>query len=646
MKLLYSTAAVSSALAVLVNTLWFLYENGGGRIRDTGLCNLFRFACLRFGVDPFRELPGVFHSYHDLTNGSDLATFLLLAIAANVLFGLVLALLGALLFTLASRIGQRTSDVRRTPSATLALLATVCLAPAVLVPAAWITRLGLGLRHWGLATLLSSGILLLACILVLAFLFRRADAARLLSTQLKLLAGFTGLLVITIAATAIGKPAKPIAPAGSPNILLISIDSLRRDHVSAYGYQRPTSPRIDALAREGVLFDVSVAPTSWTLPSHVTMLTALPARLHAVRETNQRFSRDIMTLAEVLSDSGYATAGFVAGSFLSSTHGFAQGFDVYDDYTILERDRGELGSHLTSPLSIGLVRRWLDQRGDTDRERPFFAFLHMWDVHYEFAPPPPYGTMFDPDYKGDVTGLRFMRDPRINRDMPQRDLEHLLALYDGEIRYTDDHLGQLFDLLAERGILDDTIIVVTADHGEEFFEHGGKGHAETLFDEVLRIPLIMRYPAGIPAGRVVDRQVRLLDIAPTILSLAGVARPEKFGYKGPAVSAARDLTPLITGQESDEPGLVAFGHLRREQVSIRTETSKLIRDTRHNRTRRYDLTIDPAEQSNLHGADDPQADTLLGSLLDQWWSGELGKPQTTEIDVQQLEVLRSLGYLK
>ena len=642
MKLFYSTAAVASAFAALANTLWFLYESGGGRIRDTGLCNLFRFVCLRMGFDPLRPLPGIFHRHHDLTSWLDFPTFLLLAITVNVLLGLAVALP----FALTARIRKRTSDGLPTPSFALALLATICLAPAVLIPAAWITRLGLGLRHWGIVALVSSGILLAGCALLFTLLFRRPATGRVLGTQLKRLGGFAGLLVITIAATTIGRPAKPVAPAGSPNILLISIDSLRRDHVSAYGYHRPTTPRIDALAREGVLFDMAVAPTSWTLPSHVTMLTALPARLHAVRETNQRFSRDVLTLAEVLSDSGYATAGFIAGSFLSSTHGFAQGFDVYDDYTILERDRGELGGHLTSPRSVGLVRRWLDQRDDSDRERPFFVFLHMWDVHYEYIPPPPYDTMFDPDYTGDVTGLRFMRDPRINRNMPQRDLDHLLALYDGEIRYTDDHLGNLFDLLAQRGILDETIVVVTADHGDEFFEHGGKGHAETLFDEVLLVPLIMRYPAGIPAGSVVDRQVRLLDVAPTILSLAGIARPEKFGHSGPAVSAARDLTPMIRGEVADEPGLVAFGHLRREQVSIRTETSKLIRDTRINRARRYDLANDPAEQSNLHGNDDPQADALLGGLLDQWWSGEVGEPQSAEIDAKQIEVLRSLGYLK
>ena len=179
-------------------------------------------------------------------------------------------------------------------------------------------------------------------------------------------------------------PAKPAAPPEAPNILLISIDSLRRDHVSAYGYPRATTPRIDALAREGVRFDMAIAPTSWTLPSHVTLLTSLPARLHGAREFRQRFSRDVVTLAEVLSDTGYATAGFVAGSFLSATHGFSQGFDVYDDYTILERERGEYGGHLTSPRSIALARRWLDEREGSGRERPFFLFLHMWDVHYEY----------------------------------------------------------------------------------------------------------------------------------------------------------------------------------------------------------------------------------------------------------------------
>ena len=390
MKLYFSTAVVASALTTIANTLWFLYESGGGRVRDTGLCSLFRFGGLHLGHDPLRWLPDILRRYHDLTSWSDLPTFLLLAIAVNVVFGLAVALLATLIFSGRSRRVAWSSDERHASPLTAALVEIVCLAPAVLIPAAWITRVGLRLAHWGLVTLIASGIFLAGCTVVSTLLLRRPGAVRFLGHQVRLLAGVGGALVIAVVAMAIGKPAKPPAPAGAPNILLISIDSLRRDHVSAYGYERPTSPRIDALAREGVLFDMAVAPTSWTLPSHVTMLTGLPARLHAVRETNQRFSRDVVTLAEVLSDTGYATAGFAAGSFLSATHGFAQGFDVYDDFTVLERERGELGSHLTSALSVGLARRWLDAHADADEQRPFFLFLHMWDVHYEYLPPPPY----------------------------------------------------------------------------------------------------------------------------------------------------------------------------------------------------------------------------------------------------------------
>jgi arylsulfatase A-like enzyme len=270
----------------------------------------------------------------------------------------------------------------------------------------------------------------------------------------------------------------------------------------------------------------------------------------------------------------------------------------------------------------------------------------MWDVHYEYRPPPPYDTMFDPDYTGSVSGRSFMRDPSINGAMPARDLEHILALYDGEIRYTDDHLGELFDLLAQRGLFDETITVVTSDHGDEFFEHGRKGHAESLYDEVLRVPLVMRYPKKIAAGRVVDRQVRLMDVAPTILELAGVYRPESFGYCGDRPQACRDLSPWIQGHAEDLPSLISYGHLRNQLQSVRTENAKMIRRFGDSgRSMRFDLASDPGEHVNLFGGEE-RVDTLFSGLLDQWWNAAGKEGEAAEIDPGQIEVLRSLGYLK
>jgi len=636
MKPLLSAAAVASAFTAVANTVWLFYQRSGGRVRDTGFGELFTSIYLQFGIDPLHSLPDIVHRHRDLSSWSEIPVFLLLATVANIIIGLVVAQVFGLISAGAAKVGgPRLQALPKTFAVVL------CLAPAVVIPAITLEQLGRQLGHWILVTLMLAGAVLILGAAFGMLWFRWDDAERFLEKRLRAVAGLLVALVIAVIAVKAGTPAKPVAPAGAPNILLISIDSLRRDHLSAYGYKHPTSPHIDKLAREGVRFHVTVSPATWTLPSHVTMLTSLPPRLHGVRDVYERFSSDVTTLAEVLADAGYATAGFVAGSFLSSTHGFAQGFDHYDDYTILNRTRQETRGP-TSPTSLGLVRRWLGRRGDPDR--PFFIFLHLWDVHYDYVPPPPYDTMFDPDYKGDITGE--LLNPRINRDLPQRDIEHLVALYDGEIRYTDEHLGKLFDLLAKRGDLDNTIVVVTADHGDEFFEHGAKGHGKSLFDEVLLVPLVIRYPPRIPAGRVVEQQVRLLDIGPTILSLAGIERPEKFGDQGAAASASRDLMPIVLGQAPNEPGLLAFGHLRRDVVSIRTETSKLMRHTSASMTRRYDLVKDPGEQLNIHGDEDPHTDTLLHELLDQWWSGDKQGPLPTELDQRQIEVLRSLGYLQ
>jgi arylsulfatase A-like enzyme len=242
--------------------------------------------------------------------------------------------------------------------------------------------------------------------------------------------------------------------AHGPNILLISIDSLRSDHLSCYGYHRTTSPIIDRLSQEGVRFETVVAPTSWTLPSHLTMLTSLAPEQHGVVQSRQYLPRRIDTLAEVLRRSGYATAAIVSGPYVESRYGFAQGFDTYDDYTIVASTHEESHSAVTSPRLVKEAMIWLHRWVENERP-PFFIFLHMWDVHYDYIPPAPYDRMFDANYDGDITSRNFSFNPDIRPDMDPRDLQHLIALYDGEIRYTDSHIGRIVTLLEEFGVLED-----------------------------------------------------------------------------------------------------------------------------------------------------------------------------------------------
>jgi len=631
------TVIPAVAFTAALNTLWVWRHDGYGRLRDTGVFRIIRTTVIAAGHQADLIFPDLFHQPHDLTSWRDVSPFLLSVLLVNLLVVVVAAGAWAFGYALLNRVagGTRGTQLLRWLAVLVpAGAATVILTAAVTTPSIWFVQEVLEQPDWSrLVLILPLGVAVLIGI-GLFILLKGASATRRL--RYITTAAAAGAAVLCIVALVGQAGSVPVPLPGTPNILLISIDSLRRDHVSAYGYPRSTTPRIDALAQQGVRFDLAVSPTSWTLPSHVTMLTALPARQHNVRRGRQRFSPNVISLAEVLSDAGYETAGFAGGEFLSAVYGFSQGFDHYDDYTVLGRDRRRPDAHITSPLSIELVTRWLRDWQERDLNRPFFAFLHMWDVHADYRPPPPYDTMFGSENHSSDSGTQ---DPRADES---------IALYDGEIRWTDSHLGQVFDLLDVMDVSDNTLVVVTSDHGDEFFEHGKKGHGSTLFEEVLLVPLVMRFPKRIPAGRVVEPQVRLIDIAPTILALAGVAHPSGFGYSDAGPYAYQDLTPLIDGR-SAVPRLIAFGHLQDELVSARLENSKVIRQRDDPSDRMYfDLSKDPGEQSNLAEADTSETGALLGALLDEWWQAE--DPGTAsepaQLSPQQIKILRSLGYLK
>lgn len=365
-----------------------------------------------------------------------------------------------------------------------------------------------------------------------------------------------------------------------PDIILVSIDSLRADNLGCYGYPRETSPFVDQLASEGVRFENAISTTSWTLPSHAALFSGLYDSTHGLVSDDQRLAKGVLTIAEVLREGGYHTAGFYGGPFLHPTFGLDQGFDVYrscmagtgglesgqDVRRGLELDRVPSHADVTSPRTLEEVTSW----AESGVKRPYFLFLHLWDVHYDYIPPRQYVELFDPDYDGDLTAGNFSANPAISPQMTGRDLEHLIALYDGEIRFTDDHLRLIFDVLDSRDLLSNALTVVTADHGEEFFEHGGKGHRRTLFDEMIRVPMIVHWPGRVSAGSVIEDQVRLIDIMPTLAAAAGL--------EGGLVTQGRDLSPLFQG--SSMPAVTSLSELFVNGESLRalrTENRKLIR---------------------------------------------------------------------
>jgi arylsulfatase A-like enzyme len=458
--------------------------------------------------------------------------------------------------------------------------------------------------------------------------------------------------VASHAARALPNAAGPFPPPETPNVVLISIDTLRPDHLGGYGYSRDTSPALDALAAGGARFTTAVSPTSWTLPAHVTLLTALPPEVHGVVDDRLRLGAATVTLAEILRARGYATAGFVSGPYLDAGYGFARGFDHYDDWSAVRLSHPAVHRARTSPALFGAVEEWLGgwQDGPAPR-RPFFVFIHAWDVHYDFNPPPPYDTLFDPEYAGTTDGLDFETGSGVHAGMPARDLAHVVALYDGEIRYVDDWIGRFVQSLRRRAVLDDTIVVVTSDHGEEFFEHGMKGHRNALYEESIRVPLIIHHPARIRAGTVVDRQVRLMDVAPTVLDLTGTALPPTFGLPPSAGAyAARSLVPLLDGRDGSASSPPSFASLQpHAQSAIRHETRKLILTPfAATAEQLFDLATDPAERANLAGTD-PTSREALRAELTTWHDAARAAARNAEAATMSEDheaALRALGYIE
>jgi arylsulfatase A-like enzyme len=320
----------------------------------------------------------------------------------------------------------------------------------------------------------------------------------------------------------------PIAPGSSlPNVILIIVDTLRSDHVSAHGYSRPTTPNLDTLiAAEGVLFHSASVSAPWTCPSNAAVMTGRSAS--AVGSTWETIGKTIPpgehTLAEHLYDAGYYTAGFTSGPYcVNGALGFDQGFDRYDDSFAANTSPNKARAEEVNDLVIDwLDNTWVAGLGGT---KPLFLFVYYFDPHTWYDPPPPYDTLYDPDYSGPLTPELFGHGQTAKSGelvLSERDLEHLVALYDGEITYWDFHLGQLLNHLNGINLLENALVIITADHGEMLGEHGEWSHAGSLYEEVLRVPLLMRYTGVITPGMKINTPVQTMDLMPTVLDYINI----------------------------------------------------------------------------------------------------------------------------
>ncbi len=440
------------------------------------------------------------------------------------------------------------------------------------------------------------------------------------------------------------------------NILLIGIETLRADHVGCLGYDHDTTPTLDRLAREGIVCARTMSTSGWTLPSVMSVMTSLYPNVHRVQTYGDKLSGEITTLAEIVKAAGYTTFGVVSNPTIDGRYGFSDGFDLYDDFTVsLDFDMDMFHNHdaiigdphlsNSSELVTKVAVKWLE----AGPAEPFLLFVFYFDPHYDYIPPAPFDTMFDPNYEGHVDGRGMKKEPRHSQRPPDRDLQHLLALYDGEIRYTDSNVGKLLQAVARSGVLKNTLVVLFGDHGDEFYEHGKTTHSRTLYDEIVHVPLIFWWPDRLPTGRHVDAITSLVDIMPTILDYLDLP------YKGPVQGIS--LRPLIERKAREWRSTVwAELNMENHLQAVLGESHRLFRDMRNNTWELYHLPSDPGERTNLY--DQPSAEDVRLALTAEWerWTrlnreladhlargSEAEKTQLTE---QQLQKLKALGYVQ
>jgi arylsulfatase A-like enzyme len=388
-----------------------------------------------------------------------------------------------------------------------------------------------------------------------------------------------------------------------PDVVFVSIDTLRPDHLGAYGYERPTSPFIDRLASDGVRFAHARSPAPWTLPSHTTMLTGQLPTTHGVVEDTLKLSREVPVLPELLQAKGYTTAAAVSTLFVSSRYGFERGFQTFQDFGILHKKLNLAG--LVEMDDVVDTLATVVQAAPADR--PLFLFLHTYDAHYAYDPPAPYSTLFDRAPEPDDPRYRSYGYHRKN-PLDADAMAHQVAQYDESIRWIDAQLERLDGLLRAAGR--SPRWVITSDHGEEFGERGSWGHGHTLYAEQLRVPLIVSGP-GLPSGRVVEEVVGLQDLAPTIAAWTGVeglARPDGI-----------DLTPyLAAGEPPARPFLGETSRHRSLRFSLHENGQRLEWDLRNQRLERF---VDAAEEHPL--PDDGMRERVL-ELLGKPWTAPVG----------------------
>ena len=464
------------------------------------------------------------------------------------------------------------------------------------------------------------------------------------SRPLRVVATAVSLL---LSGTACDGDHSPVTARG-PHLVLLSIDTLRADHLGCYGYGRDTSPVLDGLAQQSLLFEDVLATSSSTAPSHMTLFSGVLPRVHGIMNAvlHQQTPR-VRLLAEMLAEQGYHTAAFADGGLVSDAVGFDRGFEHFESRYELFDDK------------LDRIADWLEGAGD----EPTFLFVHTYGVHAPYIPTRAHDLFSDPDYHGPLSGRDFVLEVRLReervedlavvmgafwegrKEFDEADVQHLIDLYDGAIHRVDAGVGRLIGMLERKGWLDDAWLVVTADHGEAFREHGTFQHRH-VHQEELRVPLLVRPPGGLPGGRRLPWPVTQLDLTPTLLAALGL--PPEPGLQG------RAMWPLDEPPDAgpDRPRFATGGDGQRYDVVVAGERKLVLRLGEVNRL--YDLGSDPGEQHDLGPADPtPAWRALLERQLDDVLAAsarlraQLGEPAVGgELTPDQRADLEALGYLR
>jgi len=416
----------------------------------------------------------------------------------------------------------------------------------------------------------------------------------------------------------------PVKSDDRPNLLLISVDTLRADHFTA-----ERMPAVHALFRErGVLFERVYSTAPWTLPAHVSLLAGQYPQRHGVRLPDQRMPAAAVSLAELLREAGYDTAAVVEGNYVSALFGLEQGFNRWLENPPLMME--------TDPRSVSkLPENLTTLQAEIDRlaGAPAFAFFHTYEVHCPYLP---HGALRDEQGIG-LTEWLLAND---GQPLAAEDLDALRALYAGEARYADSLLAPLIEGLLDRG---DWLVALTSDHGEEFGEHGGLLHADTLYEEAMRVPLALAGP-GVEAGRAIAAAGSLVDVAPTLAALLAVAPPAEW-------QGVDLLNPNLAERPLFGESFFLGPHIPAEDprlTAVWQGVEKLIQQRNFGEfsAELYDLAADPGERDNRQDRERARRDALF-LLMETYLSGEgLRGEALGELTPEQLEVMKTLGYVQ